>query len=198
MTYTIELTNNQKKQLETLIERAHRYIGFNVKLEQEIPLPMKESPAYKRGYEDGKKQAIKELPEVANKENEMYDKGYTQGIADYRKFIRVFESGADIFEDIRNTDGTLNIDMILQYLPMAEIMARVQAYEEKKQAEKIKVGDEVKDLATDNIGVVMSIGRLIVYITNNGVYSNTLGSLEKTGRHFDEVKQLLGKLKSEE
>lgn len=72
--------------------------------------------------------------------------------------------------------------------------------EKKKAEEEIKVGDEVKDLSTSNIGVVLSIGQqMIVYMTKlYHVYSNTRGSLEKTGRHFDEVGQLIDKLKGED
>jgi hypothetical protein len=33
MKYTIELTDNQKKQMDLLCELAHRYVGFNPKLE---------------------------------------------------------------------------------------------------------------------------------------------------------------------
>ena len=52
--------------------------------------------------------------------------------------------GIEVFEDIKNTDGTISIDMILQYLPMRVIMARIKAYEEKKQAEEeIIKGDTV-------------------------------------------------------
>jgi hypothetical protein len=54
----------------------------------------------------------------------------------------------------------------------------------------------VKDLATNNIGVVLSIGERILYVTKfDYVYSDTRESLEKTGRHFDEVERLLDKMK---
>ena len=38
--------------------------------------------AYKNGFEHGKKQAINELPELANKENEIYNDGYKNGYED--------------------------------------------------------------------------------------------------------------------
>ena len=115
MKYTIELTDNQKKQMDFMLDMANKHMGFNRKLE---------------------------MIETTNVEDtNEYDRGYTQAIADYRKFERFFNSeGIEVFEDIRNTDGTISIDMILQYLPMPEIMARIKAYEEKKKAEEeIKV-----------------------------------------------------------
>ena len=140
----------------------------------------------------------------------MYDKGYTQGIADYRKFIRVFESGTDIFEDRRNSDGTLSVDMILQYLPMREIMARIKVYEEKKKAEEvINVGDIVKfNEKCHEYEQVKDRQYLVLHIDYDKGHANLLHDngdtscadvclLDKTGKHIDNAEGLVQALFSE-
>ncbi len=161
MKYTIEI-DTDKVFTDGQNNKLYRAKGFNSlvfdkcgldKLEPiektwESELEKLQSDAYEEGYDagykDGKSDAtyntdlIDELK--AKERQEGYDVGYTQAIADYRKFERFFNSvgGIEVFEDIRNTDGTLSIDMILQYLPMPEIMARIKAYEEKKKVEEVE------------------------------------------------------------
>ena len=220
MKYAIELTNKQKAQMDCMMEIVHRYVGFNPKLE-----PMRDvmtidekmlhdsymkgqAEGYARGKEDGYKHQQEEWEnELAKHKQEGYDNGYTQGIADYRKFIRVFESGADIFEDIRNTDGTISTDMILQYLPMCEIMARIKAYEEKKQAEKeIKVGDIVKfNEKCHEYERVKDRQYLVLHIDYDKGHANLLHDsgdtscadvslLKKTGKHVNKAEGLVREL----
>ena len=117
MKYTIELTGRQRKRFKHMNKALIKMgMGFDI-------LSLLE-PVKTTNVEDTSEYKI----------------GYTQAIADYRKFERFFNSvgGIEVFEDIRNTDGTLSIDMILQYLPMPEIMARIKAYEKKKKAEEIE------------------------------------------------------------
>lgn len=176
MKYTIELTNKQKAQMDCMMEIVHRYVGFNPKLE-----PVEYS-------------SESQLEEHREQD---YDRGYKQGIADYRKFERFFDSdGIDMFEDIRNPDGTLSMDMILLYLPMSEIMARIRAYEDVKS--KIKVGDEVITPSGNKAIITRIDDECITVVFDDG--SSDLFDTEtfrKTGRHFDEVKQLLDKLRGE-
>ena len=86
MKYIIELTNKQKAQMDCIIEIVHRYIGFNPKLEPMETTNIEDTNeyeiGYKVGFEDGKKQAIEEIPELANKENEIYNDGYNKGLED--------------------------------------------------------------------------------------------------------------------
>ena len=177
MKYIVELTAKQKAQMECIMEIVHRYVGFNPKLEPTETTNVKDHQEY-------------------------YDRGYTQAIADYRKFERFFNSvgGIEVFEDIRNTDGTLSTDMILQYLPMPEIMARIKAYEEKKKAEEeIKVGDIVIHKDDKIKGVVYRVEDGLAYGTN--CYLNSFewatNLCTKVG-HIDEMKTLLDKLRGEE
>ena len=204
MKYTIELTNKQKDTFECLLAITNRFIGFNPKLEPIKTTNIEDTNEYQIGYkaglEDGYKHQQEEWEnELSKHKQDGYDTGYTQGIADYRKFVRTFESGTDLFEDIRNTDGTLSLDMILQYLPMREIMARIKVYEEKKK-EEIKVGDEVITL-DKNIAVVTRVKDncvRVMFKDGSGFREqHTINELKKTGRHFEEVEQLLDKLRGE-
>lgn len=226
MKYTIELTDTEYNILTGFMNMINSeiqtYYFQNTEL---VPIKIRTTNledtnehqiGYKVGFEDGKKQAIEEIPELANKENEIYNDGYNKGynsaindynamyewlhdcFVDFEKFL--LEKG--FYTDEKFLDGfvvgQLMYDLICDH-DMAEVISEFKVWqEEKKKAdeESIKRGDEVKDLGSGNIGVVLAIGKLVVYITNNGVHTNTLGSLEKTGRHFEEVQQLLSKLQA--
>jgi len=179
MKYTIELTGRQRKRFKHMNKALIKMgMGFDI-------LSLLE-PVKTTNVEDTSEYKI----------------GYTQAIADYRKFERFFNSvgGIEVFEDIRNTDGTLSTDMILQYLPMPEIMARIKAYEEKKKAEEeIKVGDIVIHKDDKIKGVVYRVEDGLAYGTN--CYLNSFewatNLCTKVG-HIDEMKTLLDKLRGEE
>lgn len=83
-------------------------------------------------------------------------------------------------------------------------MKKWEAYKEKKKAE-IRVGDEVfitglKDLET--IGVITMLANnnytVICLINGSEMARVTKNNIKPTGRHFDEVSQLLDKLRGEE
>ena len=181
MKYTIELTGRQRKRFKHMNKALIKMgMGFDI-------LSLLE-PVKTTNVEDTSEYKI----------------GYTQAIADYRKFERFFNSvgGIEVFEDIRNTDGTLSIDMILQYLPMPEIMARIKAYEEKKKAEEeIKVGDEVKSVCGELVGVVTRVNqsterfRILFSDGSGGMTECFPEDYEKTGRHFEIVEELLNQLR---
>ena len=180
MKYIIELTDKQRKRFKNMNSALIKMgMGFDI-------LSLLE-PIKTTNVEDT---------------NE-YDRGYTQAIADYRKFERFFHSeGIEAFEDIRNTDGTISIDMILQYLPIPEIMARIKAYEEKKKAEEeIKVGDEIVCNCPNEQRVIITAicDGWVTFMRKDGAcYSRADKDLKKTGRHFDEIEQLLHELRGEE
>lgn len=221
MIYKIELTDKQRKRFKHMNKALIKMgMGFDIlsllePVEEawKSELEKAQSDAYDKGfdegYEDGKSDAayntglIGELK--AKERQEGYDVGYTQAIADYRKFERFFNSvgGIEVFEDIRNADdGTLSIDMILQYLPMPEIMARIRAYEEKKKSEEeIKVGDEVVCNCPNEQRVIITAkyDGWVTFMRKDGAcYSRAETGMKKTGKHFDAVEQLLDKLRGTE
>ena len=87
MKYTIELTSKQKKVMDCLVEIIHRYIGFNPKFEMDIPLPMKASPAYKKGFEDGKNEAIYNTELIPELKKCNYTLGYNEALEDVSNLI---------------------------------------------------------------------------------------------------------------
>ena len=217
MKYTIELTNKQKKQMDLMCELFHRYIGFNPKLEMNIPIPMTVSPAYKKGFEDGKKQAINELPELANKENEIYNDGYNKGynsaindcnamyewlhdcFVDFKKFL--LEKG--FYTDEKFSDGfvvgQLMYDLICDH-DIAEVISEFKKWqEEKKKDDEIKVGDEVL-YGSSKLLVTKITNASICTVNSDGKVDTwrVTAELIKTGRHFDEAEQLLDKLRGDE
>ena len=198
MKYTIELTDKQKAQMDCIIDIVHRYVGFNPKLEPIKTTNVEDTKeyqiGYKVGFEDSKKIADKDLKELQHNTH----------VVAYNKALEDVNCAIEVLRDMTETEREewfedyASVDEVVREFTIQRIIESTRAYEEKKKAdeESIKRGDEVKDLGSGNIGVVMSIGKFIVYITNNGVHTNTLGSLEKTGRHFDEVEQLLSKLQA--
>lgn len=217
MKYIIELTNKQKAQMDCMMEIVHRYIGFNPKLEPIKTTNVEDTNEYQigyktgydKGFEDGNADATYNTDMIGELKQVEYIRGYNSAINDYNimfkymfhniKEFRQFLLDSKYYDTemvIRGSStASVLFDLICDF-DIAEVISEFQKWqEEKKKAEEIQVGDEVKDLNSGNIGVVMSRGKLIVYITNNGVHTNTLGSLEKTGRHFDEVEQLLDKMK---
>lgn len=195
MKYTIELTDNQKKQMDLLCEIAHQHIGFNPRLEKDIPRPMKESPAYKKGFEDGKLWAI---DENAKAHQEYYDNGYYKGLDDAcltAWTLLTSTNTGKIFTEY----GT--VSDILGNVPMKEIRNRIKAYEEKKKAEKeIRVGDEVetKSRSKGIVSYIYERKTVDVLFSDGSTGKREIESLSKTGRNFsNEVKQLLNKLRGE-
>ena len=70
---------------------------------------------YDIGLEIGKKQAISELPEVANKENEMYDRG----VEDLSKAI-VWYNNLKHSERVKYIGGNLGIYRLIEDTPQEE------------------------------------------------------------------------------
>ncbi|MBP5597201.1 MAG: hypothetical protein J6Y02_17595 [Pseudobutyrivibrio sp.] len=149
---------------------------------------------YKVGYEDGKKQAISEIPEIANKENEMYN----EGLENAWKYInKLYQYGLN---ELQNYFDKTSIPDIICRTSITDIIASINLYEEKKQVEKeIKVGDEIQ-FDNEAKGVVISINKGWYRIVNESGFVNswTRNDIKKTGRNFSaEVSQLLDKLKGD-
>jgi len=203
MKYTIELTNKQKAQMDCMIDIVHRYVGFNPRLEPIKTTNVEDTNeyqiGYKVGFEDGKKQAIEEIPELANKENEIYNDGYNKALDDVNHAIDVLvhmtgKECAEWFE------GRMGVYKVVCDYSIQRIVEITKAYEEKKKAEdEIRVGDEV---ITSNGYIAIITFICDEYMTaifhdgSSGEFINE--TLKKTGRHFGEVEQLLDKLRGEE
>lgn len=101
--------------------------------------------------------------------------------------------------------GTTSISDIFSNFSPSEAITRIKEYEEKqKQADnEIKVGDEVYIVMENYPSVVTCIfsengldSPKAVHITQSGRYTVTpLSQLHKTGRHFDQIAEVLEQLK---
>ena len=181
MKYTIELTDNQKKQMDLLIEMAHKHIGFNPKLEpMEDLLKEYTKQAYEKGYEDGYNQALEDLSNAIK----VYFPLNSKERLDY--FGTNIQAERYAIENPK------------------DLIAMAKAYEEKKKAEEIKVGDEVKCVYDNLYGVVTKVNhdtgkiRILFYDGSASMNECFPEDYEKTNRHFNEVEQLLDKLRGEE
>lgn len=217
MKYTIELTNNQKAQMDCMIDIVHRYVGFNPKLEPieaswESKLDENRKQAYDRGYEVGyneglTKQSDPHFVPLQKCPVKLEDcKAYKLGIEDLSHAIKVYYP-LNSRERLDYFGTSVQVETYAVGNPK-NLIARAKYYEEKKKKE-IKVGDIVKfNEKCHNYDHVKSREYLVLHIFDNGVvtilYDNgdtgaaEISLLDKTGRHIDEVEQLLDKLRGEE
>lgn len=222
MKYTIELTDNQKKQMDFMLDMANKHMGFNRKLEMIKTTNIEDTNEYQIGYKTGREDGFAYCRNNTELTDELkqveYTKGYNSAINDYNA---MYEWLHDCFVDFKNfllekgfyTDekfldgfvvGQLMYDLICDH-DIAEVISKFKKWqEEKKKADEIKVGDEVivtnSDVLVGYTFIVMQIiGKRVVGIREDWcIYENlNLEYLEKTGRHYDEVEQLLNKLKGE-
>lgn len=101
-------------------------------------------------------------------------------------------------EEFIDEEGRLH-GYISGFNSYSEAKAKYEAW--KKQKDEIRVGDEVEICGT--IGIVTRVPYLdeerVHYIAKSGtVYcNNSYAEIKKTGRHFDEVEELLRKVKED-
>ena len=192
MKYTIELTDNQKKQMDLLCEIAHKHIGFNPKLEPIENL-------WESELEKHRKQAYNS---AINDYNAMYE-WLHDCFVDFKEFL--LEKG--FYTDEKFLDGfvvgQLMYDLICDY-DIAEVISEFKKWqEEKKKADEksIKVGD-----------IVRYKGRQEILVTKVRIDKDSFDGIDENGAtycvqsfvdwdkvgHFDEVEQLLSKLKERE
>lgn len=158
---------------------------------------------YKQGYEDGKADTPFTDTEEAEK------KAYDRGLSDAWELVKRIESTPE--------DGGLTnkqiVEVFGQYwssfelymaFSVGEAMYLMKAYEDKqKQDAEIKVGDEVYSDAFNDKGIVTHITTdkvSCVCIICNGFTMMRVGlcGLHKTGRHFDQIAEVLAELRGAE
>ena len=127
MKYTIELTDNQKKQMDLLCEIAHKHIGFNPKLEPIENL-------WESELEKHRKQAYNS---AINDYNAMYE-WLHDCFVDFEKFL--LEKG--FYTDEKFSDGfvvgQLMYDLICDH-DITEVIREFKKWQEKKKkAEEVE------------------------------------------------------------
>ena len=225
MKYTIELTNREKKQMDLLCALAHQYAGFNPELMPikirtiNVEDTNEYKIGYKEGYADGKADAIYNTDLIDELKQVEYIRGYNTAISDYNKMIQWLHDCTDDFKEFMNKkygydimyltnpkvdEGVMLYDLIYDH-DIAEVISEFKKWqEEKKKTDEIKVGDEVIIVGSKDseiLGVVTMLANnnytVICLINGSEMTRVTKNDIKPTGRHFDEVEQLLDNLRGE-
>lgn len=205
MKYTIELTDAEREVICSLIRviRDNSLGDYRIFEDTELFEFNEESAdysaAYCKGKEDGNKIADKDLKEI---QDSTYDVAYTKGVEDFENLFVHEHDYEQFFEDTYGSkDPDYNLyDLVAEY-GAKKVLNDFKKWQEekKKREEEIKVGDEVIDSDGDK-GIITSVDYESVAVLFNdgstGIFYDT--TFKKTGRHFDEVEQLLNKLKGDE
>ena len=121
-----------------------------------------------------------------------YEKGVEAGRDDAWEFARKVE-----YMDIREREEAFNIHYPFNQMSYKEAKSKYEVW--KNQKEEIRVGDEV--VYHGNKYVVGYVGADEVYhiVDRNWIRTVVQGDyqIHKTGRHFDEVEELVKKMRGE-
>ena len=150
--------------------------------------------AYKNGYEDGKKTSYN----CAGNIEAEYARGLNDAWECVKKIFRMNISERDaIFAEFGKSTRSVIMDM-----SASEVMSKIKEYEEQQKQDAIQVGDEVMTkLGTKGI-VITDIpsedGDISVWLpTCTHVQMYPVKGLVKTGRHFDQIAEVLERGESE-
>ena len=152
--------------------------------------------AYLRGYKAGQENAL------AVDSDKFREQGRNEAWEAARKLFLNEENGGLKQEDFVSLfDGKRPV-MVLAYKSASEVIAKIKAYEEQKQkeADEIHVGDEViPTYGVTEPFIAIAVDNDAVYgFDINGNYrgaSKSETDFKKTGRHFDEIAEVLKKMK---
>ena len=153
---------------------------------------------YQQGYEAGK--AATPFTDTKEAEDKAYNRGLNDAWEVIKKITKDDSVGGYSIEMMQELFGqTCVYDITHNYTP-EEAIAKIREYENKeKQDAEIKVGDEVKHqgfrsvvvrIADDCIYTISECGTTPKYCKDD--------DLVKTGRHFDEIAEVLAELRGAE
>ena len=149
--------------------------------------------AYERGFKAGK-----ESEAIAIQDGH-YQRGLNVAWGAAGKIVR---SDALTLEELRQIFGMTSFTDIFRSFSVSEATEKIRQYEEQKRAKKsvINVGDEViYDLRDVLKAVVIDIDFDDTYhlLTENGCNITEHGNLPRTGRHFDQIADVLKQMQEE-
>jgi len=142
------------------------------------------------------------LDKLTPYDEEEVRKEYQKGLSDAwecaRKIVCLESEGGMSVEDLTNIFGT---DRVVATYSASEAMERIKAYEDEH---KIRAGDEV---------IIASEKCVVLRVTKDGcldrwmnlygqTYANNTGyannEIKKTGKHYDQIAEVLEKMRGEE
>lgn len=160
--------------------------------------------AYDRGYKQGYKDGYEEghhYGEIDGVMNVQIDEvSYQRGLEDAWECVKKItyektEGGFDFRELKEIFDGRILLSEILVNYSATKAMKKIREYEEKQKVDEIRVGDEVDHdglkcvvvkVWQDCVCTISQVGTTPSY-TDKSV-------LKKTGRHFDQIEELMKKI----
>lgn len=148
---------------------------------------------YKQGYTDGKDEAYKNPVPTQD--------AYQRGLDDAWEAARIIYG---MNKDTRLvTTAFVHYETVFDNYSASEAIAKIKEYEEKQTDDEIRVGDEVY-IKTDGCkGIVWGIedvdfenfGEYLVFGGTSTMYHGE--HLEKTGRHFDQIEEVLKQMQED-
>ena len=149
--------------------------------------------AYQEGLNDGKEYGLNE----ANvREAVFYQKGLTDAWAAAKKIAVLPSYGGIDGRVMMAVFGTVDISEVFNKFCPSEVIAKLKTYEEQKNDNEIKVGDEVKSLDDSGEEIKGFLPWIITIVDEDDDYCQGIdkeGRVHatqkvracKTGRHFD-------------
>lgn len=177
------------KQAQELIEQAYQR-GYKVGREA--------------GYEDWKNSAFNDVTIDAES---FIEQGRNETWKAVKKIYLSIDDGGLPSDEVKKIFGMDYCYDIMTKFSASEAIAKIKAYEQKKQEEdKIEVGDEVRWLKnTDYVGIVTYVdyqNNMIWIMGHDGRHfiggSHEIEKYEKTGRHFSDMDELIKKMQEGE
>lgn len=204
MKYTIELTENQKKQMDFMLDMANKHMGFNRKLEMIETTNVEDTDEYQIGYKAGRKDGFAYCRYNTELTEELKQVEYNKGVEDFENLFVHEHDYEQFFKDTYvSKDPDYNLyDLVAEYGAKKVLKDFKKWQEEKKKADEIKVGDVIYSEMTDSKAIIISFDawdnwNCIDTCGTGFVINESKMEFWKKIGHIDEVSQLLDKLRGE-
>lgn len=196
----INIMDSTKDNIRTQLDKAYKS-GYE---DAKSTLVQK---AYKDGYADAKTELGKNTINLVHEER---DRAYQQGLDEaWEVAKKIIHSNGLSLQKLMQIFGTAYFDKVLKENTASEAIAKIKEYEEKQkdteqeQNTEIKVGDEVKDNKIGYIGIVITDKPSrkdeisVLFSEFEQVQLVRKSDLVKTGRHFDQIAEVLAKMRGD-
>lgn len=192
--------------LEAVSKEEYRDKDYSVLEGMERDSVSKMRTAFDKGYKQGYETGVATQgfvdgyteEEVERREKEAYQKGLEKAWETAKYIVSL--TGNDVKR--REIIGDCAAWYAFTHYTASEVIANIEAYEQKQKQGEIKVGDEVYLIDECHPRVVTCITKIngenptAVQFTESGRWvADDVTELHKTGRHFDQIEEVLKALK---
>ena len=147
---------------------------------------------YKQGFDDGHEKGM--IDGVMN--IDVNEVSYVKGLNDAWECARKIDEDRDIENYVFGED----LEHGFSHIKASEAIYKIQKYEVEKHRSEIRVGDEVYSETYGEKGVVTKVwdnSDIIILSSNSSMIRTPKNKVKKTGKHYDEMEQLLEKMRGE-